>query len=299
MKENDILLEATRSIEKLKDQIVDVIEVKQPTSLLYALQLAKIVSKLSPLIGNLFEYRIVDTLNNNLHESSGQWVRQDPGFPDARFFSDDISVNVGVEIKAWFPFATEITGRFRDSEDVFSGNFINVAIVAWLPEFVFWGKPVIIETLVVSGSSVAKARDTHYHKPPHYLVIEPEDTTDRSANLQQTNTAGYVFQDQDTINKELYRQALEDIEALGEDFKTYKTSRDYQGELKKLLGKYPYRLDTNYAKIDRIEHSEIEAFKTKVENIIYKGRSVKEWKGIASCELDDERLINAIKELLV
>lgn len=299
MKENDILSEATKSIEKLKDQIVDVIEVKQPTSLLYALQLTKIVSKLSPLLGNLFEFRIVDALNKNLHESSGQWIRQDPGFPDARFFSDDISANVGVEIKAWFPFATEITGRFRDSEDIFSGNFINVAIVAWLPEFVFWGKPVIIKTLIVSGSSVAKARDKHYHDPPHYIVIEPEDTTDRSANLQQTNTAGYVFQDQDTINKDLYRQALKDVEALDKDFKTYKTSRDYQNELKKLQGKYPYRLDTNYAKIDRIEHSEIEAFKTEVEDMIYKGRSVKEWKRIASYELDDERLINAIKELLV
>lgn len=168
-----------------------------------------------------------------------------------------------------------------------------------MPEFVFWGKPVIIKTLIVSGSSVAKARDKHYHDPPHYIVIEPEDTTDRSANLQQTNTAGYVFQDQDTINKDLYRQALKDVEALDKDFKTYKTSRDYQNELKKLQGKYPYRLDTNYAKIDRIEHSEIEAFKTEVEDMIYKGRSVKEWKRIASYELDDERLINAIKELLV
>lgn len=89
------------------------------------------------------------------------------------------------------------------------------------------------------------------------------------------------------------------VHTLGEAFRTYKTSKAYQNELKKLQGKYPYRLDTNYAKIDRIEHPEIEAFKTDVENMIYKGRSVKEWKRIASFELDDARLIDAIKELLI
>ena len=34
----------------------------------------------------------------------------------------------------------------------------------------------------------------HYHKPPDYLVFEPEDTSERTANLQQTNTNGYKLQ---------------------------------------------------------------------------------------------------------
>ena len=45
----------------------------------------------------------------------GEWIRQDPGFPDALFKSSIIQPNPGIEIKAWFPFATEITARFKDS----------------------------------------------------------------------------------------------------------------------------------------------------------------------------------------
>ena len=41
---------------------------------------------------------------------------------------------------------------------------------------------------------MAKARDDHYHNPPDYLVLEPEDTKARTRNLQQTNTNGYKFQ---------------------------------------------------------------------------------------------------------
>ena len=44
------------------------------------------------------------------------------------------------------------------------------------------------------AQGVAQARDKHYHKPPGYLVIEPEDTSLRTINLQQTNTSGYKFQ---------------------------------------------------------------------------------------------------------
>ncbi len=39
--------------------------------------------------------------------------------------------------------------------------------------------------------SIAEARDQHYHKPPDYLVVEPEDTSRRTKNLRQTNTNGY------------------------------------------------------------------------------------------------------------
>lgn len=44
--------------------------------------LALIVSKLSPIIGNLFEKRIVELLDGQ-SEHGFRWVRQDPGFPDA------------------------------------------------------------------------------------------------------------------------------------------------------------------------------------------------------------------------
>lgn len=296
---SEILSTATASISGLDNRVVDIIEVKKPFSVQYALQLTKIISKLSPLLGNLFEFNIVDELNKASYEVDGMWVRQDPGFPDARFICEEYGdINIGVEIKAWFPFATEITGRFKDSESIFKDDSINVALVAWLPEYVFWGKPKVLKSLVVSGRSIAEARDSHYHNPPHYLVFEPEDTGDRTGNLQQTNTNGYVFQDEETKNRCLFERAREEVDSWGEGGLVYGYNKPYQQRLKSLLGKYPYRLDTNYAKIDRIEHADIEAFKIEVLNMEYQGRKVKEWARLASLDIDDERLISAIQELL-
>ena len=110
------------------------------------------------------------------------------------FKSDLIFPNPGVEIKTWFPLSTEITARFKDSITFFQKNHIDVALISWIPEHIIWGKPQIIDVLVVSGRSVAKARDLHYHNPPHYIIFEPEDTANRTANLQQTNTNGYILQ---------------------------------------------------------------------------------------------------------
>ncbi|KLA43565.1 ComE operon protein 3 [Ligilactobacillus ruminis] len=40
---------------------------------------------------------------------------------------------------------------------IFSQDNIDMALFAWLPENVIWGKPKIIDVLVVSGKSVAEA----------------------------------------------------------------------------------------------------------------------------------------------
>ena len=153
-----------------------------------------------------------------------------------------------------------------------------MALIAWLPENVIWGKPQIIDALVVSGKSVAQARDTHYHRPPDYLVFEPEDTSNRTANLQQTNTNGYKLQT-DKCNLE---DAKAVVESWGEDKKLYSPLLEYQKLLRTLYGQFVYRLDTNYAKIDRIEHSEIESFKQKVLETEFKGKSIKSWSDIFS-----------------
>ena len=220
----------------------------------------------------------LDLLNETDWENEGKWIRQDPGFPDALFKSDSIVPNPGIEIKAWFPLATEITARFKDSVTIFEKDNIDMALIAWLPENVIWGKPQIIDALVVSGKSVAQARDTHYHRPPDYLVFEPEDTSNSTANLQQTNTNGYKLQ----IDKCNLEDAKAVVESWGEDKKRYSPLPEYQKLLRTLYGQFVYRLDTNYAKIDRIEHSEIENFKQKVLETEFKGRSIKSWADIFS-----------------
>lgn len=295
-----ILEEATKTLSDLDGQIIDLIEVDKPTSIQYALELTKIVSKLSPMLGNLFEFRIIDVLNSSDSFQNGKWIRQDPGFPDARYIDDAFpDTNIGVEVKAWFPFATEITGRFKDSETIFQSDSINVAIIAWLPEYVFWGKPKIIKTLVVSGKSIAQARDSHYHNPPHYIILEPEDTSTRTENLQQTNTNGYVFQHESNAErKRLFEQAQKLVKTWGPKGKEYSTTRDYQALLKTLQGSFPYRLDTNYAKIDRIKHTAIKAFKESIYNTTFKGKKIKEWRRIAHYEITDPIFVAAIQTLL-
>lgn len=292
MTHQKILEKAREALTGLDRHLIDVIDVKKPTNIEYAKQLAKVISKLSSLLGNMIEFSTVDLLNEYDWANCGKWIRQDPGFPDALFKSETVLPNPGVEIKAWFPFATEITARFKDSVTMFSQNNIDVALIAWLPEHVIWGKPQIIDVLVISGKSVAEARDRHYHRPPDYLVFEPEDTTDRPVNLQQTNTNGYKLQ----TDKCNVADAIAVVEGWGEECKKYSPSPEYQQLLRTLYGQFVYRLDTNYAKIDRIEHDEIEAFKTRVLNTQFHGKTIKQWSTILASTNDDvlERALESI-----
>lgn len=296
MKYTDILYSAQEELTALDTHLIDIIDVKRPKSISYAKNLAKVISKLSPLLGNMIEFSTVDLLNSYDWKGMGHWIRQDPGFPDALFQSETVKPNPGIEIKAWFPFATEITARFKDSVTMFNNDNIDMALIAWLPENVIWGKPQIIDVLVVSGKSVAEARDSHYHRPPDYLVIEPEDTSTRTSNLQQTNTNGYKLQRDKCTAKQLENVSTL-VKSWGENGYIYDPSPEYQHKLRGLQAAGVYRLDTNYAKIDRIEHTEIEKFKKRVLNRPFKGKTIKEWGKILS-STDDSLLERSLKTIL-
>jgi hypothetical protein len=287
-----ILKIAKEELTAMNGNIISVLDIMRPTNIEYAKQLAKVVSKLSPLIGNMIEFTTVDLLNTRNWDGHGKWIRQDPGFPDALFQSESILPNPGIEIKAWFPFATEITARFKDSTTAFSADNIDVALIAWLPENIVWGKPKIIDVLVVSGRSIAEARDIHYHKPPGYIVFEPEDTVARTINLQQTNTNGYKFQ----ADKSVLSEADSVVDSWGEAGRVYSPSPEYQRQLRELHGQFVYRLDTNYAKMDRIGHAGIEDFKQKVLNTQFNGKSIAQWSStLASQDIElVESALNAI-----
>lgn len=256
----------------------DVLEVTKPVSPDAAVNLAKIISKLSPLVGNLIEFNTCEYLNDQEGFADfGRWQRQDPGFPDTIFLGT-VSPTPGFEIKAWFPLATEITARFKDSQNHFTHDQTYVAMLAWLPEYLIFGKPKIIDIVVVSGVSVARARDNHYHNPPDYLVLEPEDTASRTSNLQQTNTNGYKFQG----TPEQFREAQSVVASWGVDGEAYVPTPAYQERLRELITRFPYRLDTNFAKMDRIVHAEIEAFKNRVHRTRFHGMTIGEWNRLLS-----------------
>ena len=265
---------AGRHLKSLSGHKFDLLTVSKPISRDAAINLSKVISKLSPLLGNLIEFNCVEFLNTKDElTDSGRWLRQDPGFPDV-IYEGVIKPTPGFEIKAWFPLATEITGRFKDSQNHFTNDNTDVCLLAWLPEHIIYGKPYILDVFIASGSSVAKARDSHYHNPPDYLVMEPHDTRSRTKNLQQTNTNGLKFQG----TQAEFSEAQKIVSSWGVDGKIYKPSPEYQIQLKDLTSKFPYRLDTNFAKMDRIVHEGLEAFKTKVMGTKVNGMTVRQWE---------------------
>lgn len=270
-----ILTKASEYLRGLIGHELDVVDIKKPLDTEYAVHLSKVISKLSPMLGNTIEYRVVAELNKQTDWPEGRWMRQDPGFPDTVFIGN-VSPTPGIEIKTWFPFATEITARFKDSITHFSEDQTLVAMIAWIPNGVIYGCPRILDIWIDTAKSVAMARDTHYHRPPDYLVFEPEDTTLRTKNLQQTNTAGYKFQG----TPQQRREAEQIVASWGASGRVFSHSPEYQALLRTLLGRFTYRLDTNFSKMDRIGHPTLEAFKTKVANTIIRQRTVTQWRRI-------------------
>jgi hypothetical protein len=293
MNTDEAIRVASEHLRKLEGHEFDVIDVSKPRSIDEAVNLSRIISKLSPILGNLIEFNAVSFLNENPKFSSlGRWVRQDPDFPDALFIGK-IDPAPGFEVKAWFPLATEITARFKDSQNAFADNATHVILLAWLPKFLVYGKPYILDVEVVSGLSIAKARDDHYHNPPDYLVLEPEDTESRTRNLQQTNTNGYKFQGSPAE----FAKAKRFVESWGKGGAQYKPTRQYQAQLRQLLTKFPYRLDTNFAKIDRIAHPEIERFKASVQAMTVCEKTISAWYRILSSENETALRDAVVKEL--
>lgn len=284
---------ASHHLQELSGHVFDLLTVSKPITPDAAVNLSKVVSKLSPLLGNLIEFNTVEFLNDQeAFKGLGEWRRQDPGFPDTVF--DGITPTPGFEIKAWFPLATEITARFKDSQNHFADDNTYVCMLAWLPEHIIFGKPYILDVVVVSGRSVAEARDNHYHNPPDYLVLEPEDTKARTRNLQQTNTNGYKIQ---TTNAGELAEALRIVQSWGEGGRAYKPTADYQHRLRELLGRFNYRLDTNYAKMDRIVHPELEAFKRRVMGTKVHGLTVREWERLFR-STDDAQIKRVLEQRL-
>ncbi|HDY8071543.1 TPA: hypothetical protein RQK93_003787 [Vibrio vulnificus] len=299
MDTKSILEIASERLLEMPGHVFNILSVEKPESLDMAMNLSRIVSKLSPLVGNLIEFNTVEFLNKDeAFNGKGEWKRQDPGFPDT-IFESDIYPTPGFEVKAWFPLATEITGRFKDSQSHFLEDQTYVTLIAWLPENIIYGKPKVLDILVVSGMSVAKARDLHYHNPPDYLVLEPQDTKDRTRNLQQTNTSGYKIQlpSNPKLREETIRAAEAMVESWGGGAKVYSTSPEYQQMLKTLQNSFIYRLDTNFAKMGRIVHEEINAFERRVYNMEYKGKTIGEWNRLLNGK-SEEDILTALRENL-
>ncbi|MGH9626462.1 MAG: hypothetical protein ACRD4G_19270, partial [Bryobacteraceae bacterium] len=79
----EILAVASARLQGLSGHVFDLLAISKPISPDAAVNLSKVVSKLSPLLGNLIEFNTVEFLNDQPEfHALGEWERQDPGFPD-------------------------------------------------------------------------------------------------------------------------------------------------------------------------------------------------------------------------
>lgn len=241
----------------------------------YARFLAQKLSTLSPLIASLIEIAIVEAVNRDAVGFS--WRRQEPAFPDAALLdTTGTATGNGIEVKAWHVLSTEMTGRFKESRARVIEPDIRIVVAAWALDHVVWGTPVLLGAYSCPAIEMAEARDRRYFNPPRYLVVEPGDTVARTRNLQQTQVSGYLLQD---ANPDMIESAAAFVRAHGTA-----ALDPYQDEAKafvsELMSRYAYRLETNFAKIDRIRHPGLRAFKAQMLATGVQGRSVGEWRRV-------------------
>ncbi|MGG2025044.1 hypothetical protein AB1282_04655 [Gottfriedia sp. S16(2024)] len=282
----EVIDDAIKALKKLEGHTFDVLSINKPVDIEYAQFLSKTISKLSSITGNMIEENMANHLNQiGKYSEFGKWIRQDPGFPDNIYQNDFLEKTPGFEVKAWFPFATEITARFKGSYQHCGDDNTYVALIAWLPEFILHGRPKIIDVWVGPASEVAKCRDNHYYKPPQYLVVEPQETGGRTANLQQTNVEGYVIQTDKEEQAQQLLEAIQEVKEWDEKIKSsYSPTPEIIEKVNELHSKYSYRLDTNFAKIDRIEHEDIAKFKKRVYDKIFHDKKISHWRKISKNE---------------
>ena len=287
-----VLTLASTHLQGLSGHVFDVLTLSKPVSLEAAVNLSKVISKLSPLLGNLIEFNTVEFLNDQPeYQGLGEWRRQDPGFPDTIFVGPTVTPPPGFEIKAWFPLATEITARFKDSQKHFREDQTNVCMLAWLPDRLIFGKP---KSLTFASSRVDPSRRreiiTITTRPITLFLNQKTQRRGRETSSRRTRTAISGRARQNSSRKPENWLGHGALKA-----EKYKPTPKHQVLLRQLLSKFPYRLDTNFAKMDRIVHPGIEDFKERVRGTVIHGMSVAQWSRLLS-RRSDEAIRHALAE---
>ncbi len=87
MQTGEIIKIAVEKLQKIPGHEFDLLTISQPISPDAALNLSKVISKLSPLLGNLIELNITEFLNTqNEFHNFGEWKRQDHAWFSRQYF---------------------------------------------------------------------------------------------------------------------------------------------------------------------------------------------------------------------
>lgn len=74
MNTQDVIRLASQYLDNLSGHTFDVLDISKPVTVDAAVNLAKVISKLSPLLGNLIEFNTVEFLNKqNEFFEFGKW----------------------------------------------------------------------------------------------------------------------------------------------------------------------------------------------------------------------------------
>lgn len=145
-------------------------------------------------------------------------------------------------------------------------------------DHIFFGSPYLLDVQLIDATSIARTRDQHYNRPPGYVVSEPEDNTGRRMSAQLRNVEGHVLQshtDEDLARVRVIMGALLAKADLGDP--QHPETAELTSYLRRNLN---YRLDTNFAKIDRVDHPQIEDFKARNLARDYRGRTIAGWRQV-------------------
>ena len=247
----------------------------------------KNMSKLSSLISVQIETRALARIESiygkELPDNVGWVINERIGgekYPDLAFADLDYSpasnwVWPGVEIKAWCPFATEMSGRMMKGQSIMQDYPDQLLLVAWLPTNLLYGDPQVIGTWVGDGLEMAKSRDNHWHDPPASLILEPDFSPTREAHKQHTNVDRYLWNDDESKLEE----AKEMAEEKGLIDGPYSHDREYQRKVRELHNSFIYKKGANnFRKLNRLHHEPLNRFPDRIrKNTTIEGKQLDEW----------------------
>jgi hypothetical protein len=257
------------------------------------IEFVKNMSKLSSLVSVEIETRSLKRLQSEYTgelPANVEWVINErvegEKYPDLALADLDFNpptdwVWPGVEIKAWCPFATEMSGRMMKGQSIMKEYPDQLLLVAWLPEHLLYGEPKVIGTWVGDGLEMAKSRDNYWHyirddskTTPSSIILEPDFSPDREAHKQHTNSYRYLWDDDDSKLDEVENMAKE-LNIWGEP---YSPDDDYQKKVRRIYNSFNYKEGTNFRKLDRLHYDALDNFPDRIrENTTIEGKTLTEW----------------------
>jgi len=259
------------------------------------------LAKFSSVLSNMLEVHLVEELNkvNKMFNywPNHKWINQDPYFPDCilvpnKGYNPKTNTHgvMGIEVKIWYPMATELTARLNESQDTAGLDNSVLLIGAWMPKSLIWGEIHTLGAGVFDLLDVIRTRDRKWFKPPKELITEPNDTTSRTSNLQQTNVIFWELQSGNDIAKTI---------VAGWPDEDYSTDSATQTRINHLID-HPdisYRQENqNRNKIQRINFAEIDDFRQSMSEKKICGKTLKSWQEMKPATKISDEVFRALMD---